>query len=104
MLSRFTEDENTYTVWDELRRRLDRVWDEYETSGADIGVSTQARWPRVNVFDAAEGAEDRGEGELSAARQATATCSCGRGFRSSAAALSFTLTSRDTPDSCIVTP
>ena len=54
MLSRFTEDENTYTVWDELRRRLDRVWDEYETSGADIGVSTQARWPRVNVFDAGE--------------------------------------------------
>jgi HSP20 family protein len=52
MLSRFTEDENTYTVWDELRRRLDRVWDEGETS--DVGISTQSHWPRVNVFDAGD--------------------------------------------------
>jgi len=49
MFGSFGETDRTLAVFDELRRRMDRVWDGIEASGdgSDAGV-----WPRANLFDA----------------------------------------------------
>ncbi len=53
MWTRFGQFDPAFTVFDELRRRLDRVWDEYGVAeGSSGGATTAAGWPRVNVFDA----------------------------------------------------
>jgi HSP20 family protein len=50
MWTRFGDFDRTFSLMDELRRRMDRVWDEYDTSWAGEPVAS-ATWPRVNVFD-----------------------------------------------------
>jgi HSP20 family protein len=52
MLSRFSDFDRSFTVWDELRRRMERVWDEYETAAPDLEVYASSSWPKVNVADA----------------------------------------------------
>jgi HSP20 family protein len=54
MLSHFAEFNHPFTVWDELRRRLDRVRDEYEVVGPDLDVHASSSWPKVNVIDAGD--------------------------------------------------
>jgi HSP20 family protein len=55
MLSRFSDLENTFALMDELRRRMDRVWDESEPSWQGAPSSPRifsARvFPRINVYD-----------------------------------------------------
>lgn len=52
MWTRFGDFDPSFTVFDELRRRFDRVWDDYGTLDADRRPGTVAAvWPRVNVFD-----------------------------------------------------
>jgi HSP20 family protein len=49
MWTRFGDFDRTFSLMDELRRRMDRVWDEVDTGWAPS--SATASWPRVNVFD-----------------------------------------------------
>lgn len=59
MLSRFDDLDRTFGLFDEFRRRMDRIWDEYEDryGGADGSPSSPRALaaphaPRVNVLDA----------------------------------------------------
>jgi HSP20 family protein len=51
MWTRFGDFDPTFTVFDELRRRFDRVWDDYPRPDDEPRAATAAAWPRVNVFD-----------------------------------------------------
>jgi HSP20 family protein len=54
MLTRFTEFDRTLSVWDELRRKLDGVWEEFE-SPDERSLSpaySHRAWPKVNASDA----------------------------------------------------
>jgi HSP20 family protein len=49
MWTRFTDVDRSSAVFDELRRRFDRVfWDDNEPGDDAPGTTT---WPRVNVYD-----------------------------------------------------
>jgi HSP20 family protein len=50
MWTRFGDFDSTFTLMDELRRRMDRVWEDYEVAGPRASTSSPS-WPRVNVFD-----------------------------------------------------
>lgn len=56
MLSRFTDFDRTFDVLDELRRQMNRVWDDYDGGWGIAPGSAQATtataWPPVNVTDA----------------------------------------------------
>jgi len=63
MLTRFSDIDRTLAVMDQLRRRMDRVFDEYEparhrdalrASLAEDGerLSARGRWPRLSLADA----------------------------------------------------
>jgi HSP20 family protein len=63
MWTRFGDFDQGFSVFDEVRRRLDRVWDEFEPDApegrghpASAGPRwrTTAAWPRVNAFDAGQ--------------------------------------------------
>jgi HSP20 family protein len=55
MLSRFGDLENTFALMDELRRRMDRVWDDSDPSWQGMtsspGAFSASLFPRVNVYD-----------------------------------------------------
>jgi HSP20 family protein len=40
-----------FAIMDEVRRRMDRVWDDFDSPGPADGCSA-AVWPKTNVFDA----------------------------------------------------
>jgi HSP20 family protein len=50
MFTRFGDFDRTLAFMDELRRRMDRVWDDFD-SGVTPGVLASGSWPRMNVFD-----------------------------------------------------
>jgi HSP20 family protein len=50
MWTRFGEFDQGFSVFDELRRRLDRVWDDFEPEPTR-GFFRAAAWPRVNTYD-----------------------------------------------------
>jgi HSP20 family protein len=56
MFSRLTEFDRTFDVLDELRRQMDRVWNDYEGAWGVTRAPTQAlsstSWPRFNLLDA----------------------------------------------------
>jgi len=56
MFTRFGEIEPSFQFMDELRRRMDRIWDEFDTdrtgTGASSGASAASVWPRVSLSDA----------------------------------------------------
>ena len=55
MLTRWSDFDRTFLLMDELRRRMDRLWDEYDTGRADLprneAFTRSTGFPRVNVFD-----------------------------------------------------
>lgn len=51
MLTRFGDFDRTLSLMDELRRRMDRVWDDIDNTSWPA-VSGSTAWPRINVFDA----------------------------------------------------
>jgi HSP20 family protein len=53
MWTRYGDVDGGLAVFDELRRRLDRVWADFEPDGgvAQNGGMQSAGWPRVNVHD-----------------------------------------------------
>jgi HSP20 family protein len=55
MLSRLTDFDRTFDVLDELRRQMDRVWNDYDGTWGVTRSPTQtlstASWPRFNVTD-----------------------------------------------------
>jgi HSP20 family protein len=52
MLTRFHDIDRSFTVMDELRRRMDRLFEEYDAGGYDHEPVARGSWPRINVFDA----------------------------------------------------
>jgi HSP20 family protein len=57
MFPRFSDFDRTFSLFDELRRRMDRVWDDYEPDGFEapnLSFSAFSAWPKVNVYDAAD--------------------------------------------------
>jgi HSP20 family protein len=55
MLSRFNDFENSFALMDELRRRMDRVWEDVDPSWQGAPASPRSLsasvFPRVNLFD-----------------------------------------------------
>ena len=58
MLHPFTEFDDPFTIMGELRRRMDRLWDEAavgeQPQGFDTGLYTTTAWPKVDVRDAGQ--------------------------------------------------
>lgn len=58
MFSRLTDFDRTFDVLDELRRQMDRVWNDYDGAWGIARAPTQAlsaaAWPRLNVLDTGE--------------------------------------------------
>lgn len=52
MLSRFTDFDRTFDLLDELRRQMDRAWDDLELRPPRAPAAVAATWPRVSLFDA----------------------------------------------------
>ena len=55
MFSRFGDASREFTLLDELRRRLDRVWDDIDpswtTNSPSAGARPSSAWPRINLYD-----------------------------------------------------
>lgn len=54
MLTRWEDLDRTFSVMDEVRRRMDRVFDDYgpgPAPGAEEETRASAAWPRLNLFD-----------------------------------------------------
>ena len=55
MLSRFSELENTFALMNELRRRMDRVWDDVDPKWQGPAASPRSLsasvFPPINLFD-----------------------------------------------------
>jgi HSP20 family protein len=47
MLSRLTDFHGTFDLLDEVRRQMDRVWEDFDAPSASAPVA----WPRLNLFD-----------------------------------------------------
>jgi len=65
MLTRFSDIDRTFAVMDQLRRRMDRLLDEYEPAHAGTALRGslgdeaerlwgRGRWPRLSLSDAGE--------------------------------------------------
>ena len=63
MLTRFSDIDRTFAAMDQLRRRMDRLWDEYEPARHRDALrsnlaeeterlSARGRWPRLSFADA----------------------------------------------------
>lgn len=56
MFTRFGDLENTLTVFEELRRRMDRLWDDFDsaqgTGALPATSSAGSTWPLINLYDA----------------------------------------------------
>lgn len=56
MLSRFSDFETPFTLMDELRRRMDNVWDDFDPSWERSKSSPRPfaapAWPPINLYDA----------------------------------------------------
>ena len=54
MLTRWSDIDRTFTMMDEVRRRMDRLWDEYDAGPSARAFEEQggrATWPRIDLFD-----------------------------------------------------
>jgi HSP20 family protein len=48
----FTTDfDRGFSVFDELRRRMDRVWDDFDGQADGPSVYASSAWPKLNVYD-----------------------------------------------------
>lgn len=52
MLNGWNDFERSLALLDDMRRQMDRLWDEFDGSHRSTPLGTS--WPRVNVFDAGE--------------------------------------------------
>ena len=51
MLTRWNDLDRTFAAMDEFRRRMDRLWDEFDTGFARTPALGGAAWPRTNLYD-----------------------------------------------------
>ena len=56
MFSRFGDASSDFALLDEFRRRMDRVWEEMDSSSSWSGTSngripSSSAWPRLNLYD-----------------------------------------------------
>jgi HSP20 family protein len=52
MLARWSDFGRGFGSVAELRRHMDRLFEEYDGHGAEEEYAARAAWPRINVFDA----------------------------------------------------
>jgi HSP20 family protein len=52
MLNGWNDFERSLALLDDMRRQMDRLWDEFDGSQRSTPLGTN--WPRVNVFDAGD--------------------------------------------------
>jgi len=50
MFGPFAEFDRSFAALDELRRRMDRIWEDFDT-GYDAQTAASAVWPRANLVD-----------------------------------------------------
>ena len=51
MLTRWTDFDRSVTAMDELRRRMDRLFEEYDRTPAEAEPTSRASWPRLALHD-----------------------------------------------------
>jgi HSP20 family protein len=51
MLRQLGDFDRTLSMLDELRRRMDRMWEDWDVDDAPGELSSAQAWPRVNVYD-----------------------------------------------------
>jgi HSP20 family protein len=55
MFSRFADASGDFSLLDEFRRRMDRVWEEMDSSWSGTPANSRApassAWPRINLYD-----------------------------------------------------
>lgn len=51
MLTRWSDFGRGFGTMAELRRHMDRLFEEYDGRGAEEDYAARAVWPRINVFD-----------------------------------------------------
>jgi HSP20 family protein len=54
MFTRFGDGGSDFALLDEFRRRMDRVWDELDTSwtgSSNARMPSSSAWPRLNLYD-----------------------------------------------------
>lgn len=51
MLTRWTDLDRTFAALDDFRRRMDRLWDEFD---GGYGIAAPVSWPRANLYDTGE--------------------------------------------------
>ena len=52
MLTRWSDFDTTFSTLDLLRRRMDRLFDEYRETQDDTSYWRSPNWPRINISDA----------------------------------------------------
>jgi HSP20 family protein len=52
MLTRFGDFEPSFVLFDELRRRMDTIWDDFDTQHAAFDPRGLATWPTLRLDDA----------------------------------------------------
>ncbi|MEI7892897.1 MAG: Hsp20/alpha crystallin family protein [Myxococcales bacterium] len=50
MLTRFSDFDPTFSLFDELRRRMERVWEDFD-EGSTPSLQAATVWPKVNLYD-----------------------------------------------------
>jgi HSP20 family protein len=54
MFTRYRDFDRNFLALNELRRRMDRLWEDWTPESAFADVEAGGGWPRVNVFDAGQ--------------------------------------------------
>jgi HSP20 family protein len=56
MLTRYGDFESALTVFEELRRRMDRLWDDFDSAQSSAGwsgtLTGASTWPLLDLYDA----------------------------------------------------
>jgi len=56
MFSRFGDESRDFALLDEFRRRIDRLWEDMDTSwpanSSNARTHSSSAWPRINLYDA----------------------------------------------------
>jgi len=54
MLTRWTDLDRTFSVFNELHRRMNQLFDDYEPTGWAVRPVVSQSWPAVNLYDAGD--------------------------------------------------
>ncbi len=54
MLTRWTDLDRTFSVFNELHRRMNQLFDDYEPTGWTVRPVVAQSWPAVNLYDSGD--------------------------------------------------